>query len=96
MWVTPPHGRGLMSEIVTAYTAGDGQTLDVEDAKVRGLQRVRFESDGVRTRITLALELETEGKLPPGRRWWLRRQFRGELERTLERFSYELAADRDR
>ena len=76
--------------------AGDGQALEFEDAKVRGVQRVRFESDGSRTRVTITLDLETKGRLPPARRWWLRRQFRGELERTLERFSYELAAERDR
>ena len=96
VWVTRRDGRGLISETVTAYTAGDGQTLEFEDAKVRGTQRVRFESDGTRTRITVALELVTKERTPPGRRWWLRRKFRGELERSLERFSYELAAERDR
>jgi hypothetical protein len=96
VWVTRPHGRGLIAETVTAYTAGDGQTLDLEDAQVRGSQRVRFESDGVRTRITVALDLETKGRVPPARKWWLRRQFRREIERTLQRFAYELAAERDR
>jgi hypothetical protein len=96
VWVTRPQGRGLISETVRSYIAGDGQALEFEDAKVRGVQRVRFESDGARTRITVTLDLETKGRIPPARRWWLRRQFRGELERTLERFSYELAAERDR
>jgi len=96
VWVTRPQGRGLISETVRSYVAGDGQALEFEDAKVRGVQRVRFESDGARTRVTVTLDLETKGRIPPARRWWLRRQFRGELERTLERFSYELAAERDR
>jgi hypothetical protein len=96
VWVTRPQGRGLISETVRSYVAGDGQALEFEDAKVRGVQRVRFESDGTRTRVTVTLDLETKGRIPPARRWWLRRQFRGELERTLERFSYELAAERDR
>jgi hypothetical protein len=96
VWVTRPAGRGLISETVRSYVAGDGQTLEFEDAKVRGVQRVRFESDGARTRVTVKVDLETKGRMPPARRWWLRRQFRGELERTLERFSYELAAERDR
>ncbi len=96
VWVTRPQGRGLISETVRSYVAGDGQSLEFEDAKVRGVQRVRFESDGTRTRVTVTLDLETKGRIPPARRWWLRRQFRGELERTLERFSYELAAERDR
>ena len=96
VWVTRPTGRGLISETVRSYVAGDGQTLEFEDAKIRGVQRVCFESDGARTRVTIAVDLETKGRVPPARRWWLRRQFRGELERTLERFSYELAAERDR
>ena len=96
VWVTRPQGRGLISETVRSYVAGDGQALEFEDAKVRGVQRVRFESDGARTRVTVTLDLETKGRIPPARRWWLRRQFRGDLERTLERFSYELAAERDR
>jgi len=96
VWVTRPQGRGLVSETVTAYTAGEGQTLEVEDETVRGTQRVRFESDGVRTRITVSLDLDTKGRVPPARRWWLRRRFRGELERSLQRFAYEFAAERDR
>lgn len=96
VWVTPPGGRGLVSETVVAHVAGDGQTLAVEDAKVSGIQRVRFETDGVRTRITVRLELAPKGRLPPARRWWLRRGLRGSLERTLRRFSYELAAELDR
>ena len=96
VWVTRPHGRGLISETVRDYVAGDGQTLEFEDAKVRGVQRVLFQSDGTRTAITVTLDLETKDRTPPARRWWLRRRFRGDLERTLERFSYELAAERDR
>ena len=96
VWVTRPDGRGLISETVRDYVAGDGQTLEFEDAKVRGVQRVLFQSDGTRTAITVTLDLETKDRTPPARRWWLRRRFRGELERTLERFSYELAAERDR
>ena len=33
-----------------------------------------FETDNVRTRITFELEAEPKEKLPPGRRWWLRRK----------------------
>ena len=66
VWVTRPHGRGLISETVRAYVAGDGQTLEFEDEKVRGTQQVRFESDGTRTRITVALDLETKGRDPAG------------------------------
>jgi hypothetical protein len=96
VWATPAGGRGLISETVTSYVAGDGQTLAFEDAEVRGVQRVRFESDGRRTRITVSLELDTKTSLAPARKWWLRRRFGQALRRSLTRFSYELAAERDR
>jgi hypothetical protein len=85
---------GLAAETVTRYEAGRGQTLRVEDARVAGEQRVRFESDGVHTRITLELEAEPKERLKPARRWWLRRKLGESQRRTLTRFSYELAAER--
>ena len=97
VWVTRPHGRGLISETVTRLHRGRRP-----DARVRGREGPRHRSacasspTARRTRITVALDLETKGRVPPARKWWLRRQFRGELERSLERFSYELAAERDR
>jgi hypothetical protein len=96
VWVTPPRGRGLISETTTAYTAGGGHTLEFEDERVRGAERVRLESDGAWTRITVTIDLTTKGRLAPARKWWLRRQFADALRRSLRRFSYELAADRDR
>jgi hypothetical protein len=56
--------------------------------------RVTFETDNVRTRITLELDVSPKEKLAPGRRWWLRRKLGESLARTLRRFSYELAAER--
>jgi hypothetical protein len=94
VWVTPPGGRGLVMETVREHVAGDGQTLHFEDERVAGLQRVRFETDGVRTRITLALDMDAKARLAPARKWWLRRQFREAARRSLTRFSYELAAER--
>jgi hypothetical protein len=96
VWVTPPGGRGLISETATAYTAGSGHGLEFEDERVRGLQQVRLESDGVRTRITVTIDLATKAPLAPARKWWLRRQLGDSLRLSLRRFSYELAADRDR
>jgi len=96
VWVTPVGGRGMVMERATAYTAGDGQTLAFEDEHVRGEQRVRFETDGVRTRITVTFSFEAKAPMPPARRWWRRRQLRQGWERSLARFSYELAAERDR
>jgi hypothetical protein len=96
VWVTRPGGRGLIMERVTAYAAGDGQTLAFEDERVRGEQAVRFETDNVRTRVTVTFSFETKTYLAPARKWWLRRQLRLGWERSLARFSYELAAERDR
>ena len=84
----------LAAETVTGFDAGRGQTLRVEDVRMAGEQHVRFESDGVRTRITLELEFEPKEQLPPARRWWMRRKLGESLQRTLTRFSYELAAER--
>ncbi|MBE2318263.1 SRPBCC family protein [Solirubrobacter sp. CPCC 204708] len=87
-------GRALVSERVLRYTAGDGLTLMVEDERTTATQRVRFETDGVRTRITVEVEAEPKEKMPPGQRWWWRRKRGESLQRTLQRFSYELAAER--
>ncbi|RKQ93747.1 hypothetical protein C8N24_3618 [Solirubrobacter pauli] len=87
-------GQALVSEKVMRLTAGDGMTLIVEDERVTATQAVRFESDGVRTRITVEVEAQPKEKMPPGQRWWWRRKRGESLARTLQRFSYELAADR--
>src|SRR5215208_4676747 len=43
VWDSRPGGRGRVVEQVTAYEARTGQTLEVEDEKLRGTQRVAFE-----------------------------------------------------
>lgn len=89
-------GRALVSERIRRYAAGDGITLITEDERTTAVQRVRFETDGVRTRITVEVEAEPKEKMPPGRRWWWRRKRAESLQRTLRRFAIELAADRER
>ena len=42
LWDSQPGGRGRVQERVTSYVAREGQTLDVEDEKLRGTQRVSF------------------------------------------------------
>ena len=86
-------GRSLVSERVMRVEAGSGVTLIVEDERVTATQVVRFESDGVRTRVTVEVEAQPKEKMPPGQRWWWRRKHGESLARTLQRFSYELAAD---
>jgi hypothetical protein len=85
---------GLTAERVVSYTAGRGQVLFVEDARVAGEQRVRFEGDATATRITVEVDVAPKERTPPARRWWMRRKIRESLQRTLQRFSYELAAER--
>jgi hypothetical protein len=76
--------------------AGDGVTLIVEDERVTATQQVRFETDGVRTRITVEVEAQPKEKMPLGQQWWWRRKRGESLTRTLRRFSYELAGESDR
>ena len=94
VWSSRLSGQALVSEKVMRFAAGDGLTLIVEDERVTATQVVRFESDGVRTRISVELEAQPKEKMPPGQRWWWRRKRSESLARTLQRFSYELAADR--
>ena len=98
MWVSRGGwGRGsggLVSETVAHFEAGRGVTLRVEDSRLAGLQRVRFEGGADATRITLELEVAPKERMPPARAWWLRRKLADSLRRTLVRFSYELAAER--
>jgi hypothetical protein len=96
VWVTRVGGRGIVMERATAFAAGDGQSVEFEDERVRGAQDVRFETDGVRTRITVTFGFEPKERTPPARVWWQRRQLRQAWERSLARFSYELAAERER
>ncbi len=85
---------GLAAERVVGYRAGSSHTLFVEDARVAGQQFVRFDGDANATRITVELDVEPKERLAPARRWWMRRKLGESLQRTLVRFSYELAADR--
>jgi hypothetical protein len=85
---------GRVLERVITYSAGSEHASTLENSRVTGIVRVRFETDNVRTRITLELDVEPKESLAPGRRWWLRRKLGESLALTLQRFSYELAADR--
>ena len=87
-------GRALVSEKVMKYVAGERLQLIAEDERTTAVQRVRFETDGVRTRVSVEVEAEPKVKMSLGQRWWWRRKRGESLARTLQRFSYELAADR--
>jgi hypothetical protein len=94
LWDAPPGTRGRVVERVTRYEPRLGQTLSFEDAAWTGVRRVTFEPGLEETRITLEVEPEPKQRTPPARRWWFRRRLAESLERTLMRFSYELAAER--
>jgi Polyketide cyclase / dehydrase and lipid transport len=98
LWDSPPGGRGRVQERVTSYVAREGQTLEVEDEKLRGTQSVSFTP--VEGGVTVALELRyTLKEQRPGMGLvdllFIRRPQRESLERTLRRFRTEVAAERD-
>jgi hypothetical protein len=86
--------RGRVLEKVMVYVAGARLSSTIEDARMTGVMNVTFESDNVRTRITLELDVVPKERLAPGPRWWLRRKLGEELALTLRRFAYELAGER--
>ena len=77
-----------------ATPPASGYSATIEDARMSGVINVVFETDNVRTRITVELDVEPKEKLAPGPRWWLRRKLGQEWALTLQRFAYELAAER--
>jgi uncharacterized membrane protein len=98
LWDSHPGGRGRVQERVTAYAARDGQTVEVEDDKLRGTQRVTFTPH--EDAVTVALELRYTLKDPrPGMALvdylFIRRPQREALERTLRRFRAEVTAERE-
>jgi hypothetical protein len=98
LWDSAPGGRGRVQERVTSYVAREGQTLDVEDEKLRGTQRVSFTP--IEGGVTVALDLRYELKeRRPGMALvdllFIRRPQRESLERTLRRFRTEVAAERE-
>lgn len=98
LWDSQPGGRGRVQEWVTSYAAREGQTLEVEDEKLWGTQRVSFTP--IEGGVTVALELTYSLKEQrPGMAivdlLFIRRPQRESLERTLRRFRTEVAAERE-
>jgi hypothetical protein len=87
-----------VQERVTAYAAREGQTLEVEDEKISGIQVLRFAPAEGGAIVSLELRYELKSAPP----WmalvdlvFIRRTQRESLERTLRRFRTELAAERE-
>jgi len=72
-------------------------TLEVEDAKLEGTQRVEFEPGPESVKVTLSLEYRLKERTPVTPvvdLLFIRRALGDSLRRTLRRFSLELAAER--
>jgi uncharacterized membrane protein len=88
-----------VSERVTEYEVRRGQTVEVEDPRIQGTQRIAFAPAG-EGRCTVTLELDYKLKqggpvAPVIDALFIRRAFRDALRRTLSRFARELRADRE-
>jgi hypothetical protein len=98
IWDAYPGGRGRVLEQVRAYEARVGQSLAVEDEKIRGTQRVAFapHAGGVTVSLELDYELKDQrGLFGAFDLLFVRRPQRESLQRTLRRFAAELEAERD-
>jgi hypothetical protein len=96
VWDSTPAGRGRVVERVIEHEPGVGQSLEVEDPRLRGTQRIRFErlEDGVEVGLELQYELKQRTVLQTlVDALFIRRALRDSLRRTLTRFSRELRAD---
>jgi hypothetical protein len=98
LWDSQPSGRGRVQERVTSYVAREGQTLEVEDEKLRGTQRVAFTPTEGGVTVTLELRYSLKEQRPGMAivdLLFIRRPQRESLERTLRRFRTEVAAERE-
>ena len=98
LWDSNPGGRGRVQERVTAYAAREGQTLEVEDEKIRGTQRVIFTPTESGVTVTLELRYELKDSKPGMPLFdllFIRRPQRDSLARTLRRFRTEVTAERE-
>jgi hypothetical protein len=96
VWDSLPHGRGRVVERVVEHVAGQGQTAEIEDPRLRGTQTVAFEAldDGVGVSLALEYALQQGGPLKAViDALFIRRAIRDSLRRTLVRFGSELQSD---
>jgi hypothetical protein len=96
VWESPPKGRGRVQERVTAYEPRTGQTVEVEDERLRGTQTVAFEPVGDDVRVTLMLDYEIKQPTvltPLVDLVFIRRELGDSLRRTLTRFGHERRAE---
>jgi hypothetical protein len=95
-WNSTPEGRGRVLETVISYEPRAGQSLAVEDSRLRGTQRVEFTPgpDAVKVALSLDYELKDRNALTPLLDLvFVRRAVAASLRRTLARFARERRGD---
>jgi hypothetical protein len=95
-WESGPAGRGRVIEHVVAYDAAHGQTVEVDDASIAGVQSVSFLAApaGVRVDLSLQYRLKRHSIVSPlVDLLFIRRAMAVSLEATVARFGTELAPD---
>ena len=96
VWASKPGGRGRVVERVVSHEARTGQTLEVEDEKMRATQRVAFRPGGDEVEVALELEYELKERNPLTALTdllFIRRAQRDSIRRSLARFARERRAD---
>ena len=97
VWDSRPGGRGRVVERVTAYEARAGQTLEVEDEKLRGTQRVVVrarDATASRSRSSSSTSSRAPTSFTPlTDALFIRRALRESLKRSLLRFARERRGD---
>jgi hypothetical protein len=93
VWDSRPGGRGRVLEHVASYEPRAGQTVAVEDEKMRGTQRIEFVPGPEGVAVTLSLEYELKERQGAITGLvdvlFIRRPMRDSLRRTLVRFGRE-------
>jgi hypothetical protein len=95
-WESGPAGRGRVIEQVIAYDPAHGQTLEVDDASIDGVQRVWFAPvpDGLLVGLSLEYRLKRRSLVSPlVDLLFIRRAMAASLAVTVTRFGAELASD---
>jgi hypothetical protein len=96
IWDSTPHGRGRVLERVSHHEQRAGQTAEVEDERLEGIQRIAFRPEGGDTRVTLSLDyrLKERNLLTPIIDFlFVRRAVGDALRRTVSRFAQERRGD---
>jgi hypothetical protein len=99
LWDSRPQGRGRVAERVIAYEPRRGQTREVEDERLTGIQAVIFEPQGDEVRVILTLDysLKKRGSVTFFTDLlFVRRALRDSLQRTVTRFAHERRAEATR